>query len=82
MYKRQDNIQSILPVPAPLCSVGYDIPAMARSGIDLLRRRIHRDDMPPQHITFSPYIVCRGSCGSKTGSPLPEKIPDIYRYCR
>lgn len=77
-----DNIQSILPVPAPLCSVGYDIPAMARSGIDLLRRRIHRDDMPAQHITFSPYIICRGSCGSKTGSPLPERIPDIYRYCR
>lgn len=58
-----DNIQGILPIPAPICSVGYDIPAMARSGIELLRRRIHREDMPPQHIAFSPYVVCRGSCG-------------------
>ena len=55
---------------------------MARSGIDLLRKRIHREDMPAQHITFRPTVVCRGSCGSKTGSPLPKKIPDIYRYCR
>ncbi|MBP3523189.1 MAG: LacI family DNA-binding transcriptional regulator [Clostridia bacterium] len=64
-----DNIQGILPIPAPICSVGYDIPAMARSGIDLLRRRIHREDMPPQHITFRPYVVCRGSCGAEVHIP-------------
>ena len=77
-----DNIQSILPVPAPLCSVGYDIPAMARSGIDLLRKRIHREDMPAQHITFRPTVVCRGSCSAKAHPRFPERIPDIYRYCR
>lgn len=77
-----DNIQGILPIPAPICSVGYDIPAMARSGIDLLRRRIHREDMPPQHITFKPYVVCRGSCSAKAHPQFPEKIPDIYKYCR
>lgn len=64
-----DNIQGILPIPAPICSVSYDIPAMARSGIDLLRRRIHREDMPPQHITFRPTVVCRGSCGAKAHIP-------------
>ena len=64
-----DNIQGILPIPAPICSVGYDIPAMARSGIDLLRRRIHREDMPPQHITFRPTVVCRGSCGAEVHIP-------------
>lgn len=77
-----DNIQGILPIPAPICSVGYDIPAMARSGIDLLRRRIHREDMPAQHITFRPYVVCRGSCGTKARPQFPERVPDIYRYCR
>lgn len=77
-----DNIQGILPIPAPICSVGYDIPAMARSGIDLLRRRIHREDMPAQHITFRPYVVCRGSCGAKARPQFPERVPDIYRYCR
>ncbi len=64
-----DNIQGILPIPAPICSVGYDIPAMARSGIDLLRRRIHHEDIPPQHITFRPTVVCRGSCGAEVHIP-------------
>lgn len=64
-----DNIQGILPIPAPICSVSYDIPAMARSGIDLLRRRIHHEDIPPQHITFRPTVVCRGSCGAEVHIP-------------
>lgn len=64
-----DNIQGILPIPAPICSVGYDIPAMARSGIDLLRRRIRHEELPAQHITFTPYLVCRGSCGAKVHIP-------------
>ncbi|MGN0776485.1 MAG: LacI family DNA-binding transcriptional regulator [Candidatus Ventricola sp.] len=74
-----DNIQGILPIPAPICSVGYDIPAMARSGIELLRRRIHHDDMPAQHITFRPHVVCRGSCGAEGRPRFPEKLPDLSR---
>lgn len=75
-----DNIQGILPIPAPLCSVGYDIPKMARSGIELIRRRIHEPDLPPQHIVYPPRMVCRGSCGSKN-CPSPS-LPDIYSYLR
>lgn len=75
-----DNIQGILPIPAPLCSVGYDIPAMARHGIELIRRRIHEPDLPPQHIVYPPHMVCRGSCGSKN-CPCPA-LPDIYSYLR
>lgn len=75
-----DNIQGILPIPAPICSVSYDIPAMARSGIDLLRRRIHREDIPPQHITFRPTVVCRGSCGVEAHSRHSERYPDLHRY--
>lgn len=75
-----DNIQGILPIPAPLCSVSYDIPAMARSGIELIRRRIHEPQLPPQHIIYPPHMVCRGSCGSKN---CPHSsLPDIYSYLR
>lgn len=74
-----DNIQGILPIPAPLCSVGYDIPAMARSGIELLRSRIHHDELPAQHITFAPHLVCRGSCGAEGHPRFSEKLPDISR---
>lgn len=76
-----DNIQGILPVTSPLCSVDYDIPAMARSGIDLLRARIHREEIEPQHIAYPPRIVCRGSCGAEHPH-LPDAVPDIYDYCR
>ena len=75
-----DNIQGILPIPAPLCSVGYDIPAMARSGIELIRRRIHEPGLEPQHIVYPPHMVCRGSCGIKN-CPNPA-LPDIYSYLR
>lgn len=77
-----DNIQSILPIPAPLCSIGYSIPDMARSGIDLLRKRIHQEDLPPQRIVFPPSLVCRGSCGTSIHPVIPQNIPDIYGYCR
>ena len=77
-----DNIQGILPIPAPLCSVGYDIPQMARSGIELIRRRIHEPDLPPQHIVYPPRMVCRGSCG-KAGCPhASAQLPDLYSYMR
>ena len=75
-----DNIQGILPIPAPLCSVGYDIPQMAKRGIEVIRQRIHEPDLAPQHIVYPPHIVCRGSCGSKN-CPCPS-LPDIYSYLR
>lgn len=77
-----DNIQGILPIPAPLCSIEYSIPEMAQSGIDLLRTRIHHDDAPPQQILFSPKLVCRGSCGADVIPDMPDSVPDIYGYCR
>lgn len=75
-----DNIQGILPIPAPLCSVSYDIEQMARCGIELIRKRIHEPDLEPQRIVYPPHIVCRGSCGTKN-SPCPS-MPDIYSYLR
>ena len=77
-----DNIQGILPIPAPICSVGYDIPGMAASGIDLLRSRIHKEALPPQHISFPPRIVCRGSCGAAGSPAQAAAVPDVYSYIR
>lgn len=77
-----DNIQGILPIPAPLCSISYNIADMARSGINLLRQRIHQEDLPPQHIVFKPSLVCRGSCGVKRCPAGSDGIPDIYSYFR
>ena len=77
-----DNIQGILPIPAPLCSVSYSIEDMAKSGIDLLRKRIHRENLPPQQIVYTPKLVCRASCGAETCPGIPDSIPDLYGYFR
>ncbi len=59
-----DNIQGSLPFACPLCSIDYDLPGMARSGVELLRKRIKNADLPhPQTIVYQPRLVCRGSCG-------------------
>ncbi len=73
-----DNIQSILPIPVPLCSIEYDIVGMAKSGISLLRSRLHQPDIEPQHVVYLPRLVCRASCGN---SELPigfERDQDSY----
>lgn len=62
-----DNIEGALSFPIPLCSVSYDFRQMAGSGIDLLRARIHGDDRPAQTVVFPVRMVCRGSCGRKSG---------------
>ena len=58
-----DDIQGTQYYPAGLCSINCDFGEMAKQGIDLLRRRIHGDDRPPQSIVCPVKLVCRGSCG-------------------
>ena len=58
-----DNIQDAWNLPAPLCTVGWDIIGMVDSAISLLRRRIHHEDFEPQTIVFEPHLICRNSCG-------------------
>lgn len=77
-----DNIQSILPIPVPLCSIGYSFTDIAQSGISLIRNRIHNPDLAPQHVVYPPLLVCRGSCCTKD---LPQQnitIPDLYSQSR
>jgi len=58
-----DNIQDSLCFPKPICSVDSQIKQVITTAIDLLRKRIHNDEMPLQSITIPAHIVCRGSCG-------------------
>lgn len=60
-----DNIEGALFFPIPLCSVSYDFRQMAGSGIELLRHRIHHNDLPIQTVVIPVSLVCRGSCRRK-----------------
>jgi len=58
-----DNIQGRILFPMPLCTIDPSIDEMIQQALTLLRRRIHRDEAPPQTIKVAASIVCRGSCG-------------------
>ena len=60
-----DNIEGALSFPIPLCSVSYDFSEMASRGIELLRHRIHHNDLPYQSAVIPVSLVCRGSCHRK-----------------
>lgn len=60
-----DNIEGALSFPVPLCSVSYNFRQMAGSGIELLRHRIHHNDLPIQTVVVPVSLVCRGSCHRK-----------------
>lgn len=60
-----DNIEGALSFPIPLCSVSYDFRQMAGNGIELLRHRIHHNDLPIQTVVVPVSLVCRGSCHRK-----------------
>lgn len=65
-----DNIQGQYEFPVPLCSVGFDIPKMTSEAFQLLVRRIHREELPPQHYVYPISLFCRGSCGCETAQNL------------
>lgn len=60
-----DNIQGKLHFPTALCSVDGCMPELARCAIDLLRKRIHGEELEPQTIVLPTSLVCRGSCGAR-----------------
>ena len=60
-----DNIQSKINFPMPLCTVDPSINEAIDIAVDLLRKRIHKADLPPQVIKVPARLVCRGSCGGK-----------------
>lgn len=59
-----DNIQSRIHFPMPLCTIDSSPAEMIDQAITLLRKRIHRDALPPQHLVVPARLVCRDSCGN------------------
>ncbi len=57
-----DNILRYVNFPKPICSIDPHLQEEAETAIDLLRRRIHNPDLPPQQIVLPVTLVCRGSC--------------------
>lgn len=57
-----DNILRYVNFPKPICSIDPHLREEARTAIDLLRRRIHEPDLPPQQVVLPVTLVCRGSC--------------------
>lgn len=64
-----DNIQAKINFPMPLCTVDPSINEMINIALELLRKRIHREELPPQTIKVPARLVCRHSCGAAAGEP-------------
>lgn len=61
-----DNIQAKINFPMPLCSVDPSINKTIDIAMDLLRKRIHKEELPPQEIKVPTSLICRNSCGGQT----------------
>ena len=57
-----DNVQELLGIPMPLCTVDGSMREVTASAVALLLRRIQGDDSPPEHLVFPARLVCRGNC--------------------
>ena len=57
-----DNILRYVNFPKPICTIDPQLQEEARTAIDLLRKRIHQPDLPPQQVVLPVTLVCRGSC--------------------
>ena len=60
-----DNIQAKINFPMPLCTVDPSINEMIDIAVDVLRKRIHREALPPQTVKVPARLVCRNSCGEE-----------------
>ena len=57
-----DNILRYVNFPKPICTIDPQLREEARTAIDLLRKRIHEPDLPPQQVILPVTLVCRGNC--------------------
>ena len=57
-----DNILGYVHFPRPLCSIDSDFQQEAVAAIDMLRKRIHEPDLPPQRVILPVTLYCRESC--------------------
>jgi LacI family transcriptional regulator len=54
-----DNILQYLNFPKPICSIDPHLREEACTAIDLLRKRIHDPQLPPQQVVLPVSLVCR-----------------------
>ena len=57
-----DNIQGYLSLPELICSIDSDFRKEAVTAIDMLRKRIHDPNLPPQRVVLPVSLVCRKTC--------------------
>jgi len=57
-----DNIQGILGIPTPLCTVDGAMREVTATALALLLDRVQGDESPARHLVFPAKLVCRGSC--------------------
>ena len=58
-----DNIQAKIAFPMPLCTIDPSINEMIDIALDVLRKRIHNEELETQIIKVPARLVCRHSCG-------------------
>ncbi len=58
-----DNILRYLNFPKPICTIDPQLQEEARIAIDLLRKRIHEPDLPPQQVQLPVTLICRDTRG-------------------
>ena len=57
-----DNIRRYIHFPRKICSVDGSLQEEATVAIDLLRRRIHEPQLPPQRVMLPVTLACHSTC--------------------
>lgn len=57
-----DFIHRYMRFPKPICTIDPHLEEEAKTAIDLVRRRIHAPDLPPQQIVLPVELICGDSC--------------------
>lgn len=60
-----DNIERVLGLPTPLCTVDGSLETMAQKAFERLDQRIRGDSSPCGTVMLPARVVCRGSCRRK-----------------
>lgn len=57
-----DNIERVLGLPTPLCTVDGSLEMMAQAAFERLDQRVRGDESPCCTVMLPARVVCRGSC--------------------
>lgn len=57
-----DNIERVLGLPTPLCTVDGSLETMAQEAFERLDQRIRGDESPCRTVMLPARVICRGGC--------------------